>query len=137
MPRSESASSRAHAASTSSVKSGGPSPRNVAIASRISSAFPTACAERLVHVGQQADDLRPARVPSSSIVSASVARVVQRLHERAVADLDVEDDRLGSGGDLLGHDARRDQRDVVDRRRDVAKRVELLVGGDEVRASGR
>ena len=42
MPRSESASSRAHASSTSSVKSGGPSPTIVSAASRTSSAFPTA-----------------------------------------------------------------------------------------------
>ena len=41
-PRSENASMRAHASSTSSVKSGGPSPRTVSRASRISSAFPTA-----------------------------------------------------------------------------------------------
>ena len=56
-----------------------------------------------------------------------------RLHERAVADLDVEHDRVGAGRDLLRHDARGDQRDVVDRRRHVAQRVEQLVGGNEVR----
>jgi hypothetical protein len=42
------------------------------------------------------------------------ARVVERLHERPVADLDVEDDRVGPGGELLGHDRRRDQRHDVD-----------------------
>src|SRR5437868_1138402 len=55
----------------------------------------------------------------------------RRLHEGAVADLDVEDDRVRAGGDLLGHDARRDQRDAVDRRRHVAQCVEALVRGHE------
>ena len=59
-------------------------------------------------------------------------RVLERLHEGAVADLHVEDDRVGAAGDLLRHDARRDQRHDVDRRGHVAQRVELLVGGDEV-----
>ena len=39
------------------MKSAGPWPRTVSSASRTSSALPTACAERLVHVGEEADDL--------------------------------------------------------------------------------
>ena len=62
------------------------------------------------------------------------AGVVDRLHERAVADLGVDHDRLGAAGDLLRHDARRDQRVVVHGRGHVAQRVQLLVGRDEVRA---
>ena len=60
------------------------------------------------------------------------ARVLERLHEGAVADLDVEHDRVGAAGDLLRHDDRGDQRHDVDRRRHVAEAVELLVGGHEV-----
>ena len=58
--------------------------------------------------------------------------LLDRLHERAVADLDVEDDRVGARGDLLRHDARRDQLDVVDGRGDVAQRVQPLVGRNEI-----
>ena len=56
-----------------------------------------------------------------------------RLHEGAVAHFDVENDRVRAAGDLLRHDARRDERDLVDGRGHVAQRVELLVGRDEVR----
>ena len=89
-------------------------------------------AERLVHVGEQADDLAARLRAERRHRLGEQARVVDRLHERAVADLDVEHDRLRARGELLRHDARRDQRDLVDRRRHVAQRVEHLVGGDEV-----
>ena len=60
------------------------------------------------------------------------ARLVERLHERPVPDLDVEHDRLGAARELLRHDRARDQGNDVHSRRDVAERIELLVGGDEV-----
>ena len=116
------------------MKSAGPSPRTVSSASRISSALPTARPSGWsMSVSRQVTSL-PARRPSSSISCGQHARVVERLHEGAVADLDVEDDRVGTGGELLGHDRRRDQRHDVDGRRHVAERVELLVGRHEVRA---
>src|ERR671925_1756178 len=89
--------------------------------------------ERLVHVGELADDLPIGAAPELEHRLGELSRVVERLHEGAVADLDVEDDRVRPGRDLLGHDARGDQRDVLDRRRDVAQGVQLLVGGDELR----
>src|ERR671923_234420 len=89
--------------------------------------------ERLVHVGELADDLTIGAAPELEHRLGELSRVVERLHEGAVADLDVEDDRVRPGRDLLGHDARGDQRDVLDRRRDVAQGVQLLVGGDELR----
>src|SRR5918994_313858 len=72
MPRSESASRRAHASRTSSVKSGGPSPRTVATASRISSAFPTAAPRGWSMSVSRQTTSRPARRPSSSMVSARI-----------------------------------------------------------------
>ena len=53
------------------MKSGGPSPRTVSRASLDLERVPDRGAERLVHVGEQADDLAAGRRPSSSIVSAS------------------------------------------------------------------
>ena len=54
-------------------------------------------------------------------------RVYRRLHERAVADLDVEHERVHARGQLLGHDARGDQRHRFHRPGHVAQRVELAV----------
>ena len=61
------------------------------------------------------------------------ARVVDGLHERAAADLDVEHQRVDALGELLAEDARGDQRNRLDRRGGVAKRVELAVGGRDLR----
>ena len=117
---------------TSSVKSAGPSPRSVATASCTSSAFPTAHPSGWSMSVSTHTTSRPARCPSAIIVSREHPCIRQRLHERAVADLHVEHDRVGACGDLLRHDARGDQRHVVDGRRHVAQRVELLVGRNEV-----
>ena len=131
-PRSESASRWAEAPSTSSTRSGGPSPASVSSASRISSAFPTAWPSGWSMSVSSQTTSRPASRPSSTIVAGELARAVERLHERAVPDLDVEDDRVRPAGDLLRHDRGGDQRDDVHRRGHVAKRVEALVRGHEV-----
>jgi hypothetical protein len=54
------------------------------------------------------------------------------LHERAAADLDVEDEAAGTAGELLAHDAARDQRQRRDRAGGVAERVQQAVGRGEV-----
>ncbi len=88
--------------------------------------------ERLIHVRQQADRLPARLLPEREHRLRELARVVQCLHERAVPHLHIEDDRVGAARDLLRHDARRDQRDLVDGRRHVAKGVEHLVRRHEV-----
>ena len=75
---------------------------------------------------------RPFRRPRSTICSARIAGVFERLHERAVADLHVQDDRVGARRELLRHDRRGDQRDDVHSRGHVSERVELLVGRHEI-----
>ena len=119
--------------STSSVKSGGPSPRSVASASRISSALPTARPSGWSMSVRRQTTSRPARVRRAR-ASPRRARAppASVLHEGAVADLDVEHDRVGARGDLLRHDARGDQRDRSrpSRSRRGARRA--LVGGHEV-----
>ena len=90
-------------------------------------------AERLVHVGQQADDLAAGLLAEREHRLGECASVVERLHEGALPDLDVEDDRLRAGGELLRHDRGGDQRELVDRRGDVAQAVERQVGGNERR----
>src|SRR6476661_2190470 len=89
--------------------------------------------ERLVHVGEHTDDFAVSMLPQLEHHLRELARVVDGLHERPVADLDVEHDRVGAGRDLLRHDARGDQRHVVDGRGHVAEPVEQLVSRNEVR----
>ena len=89
-------------------------------------------AERLIHVGQQADDLLLGPPAEIDHLLGKYTGIVQRLHERAVADLDVEHDRVGAARELLRHDRRGDQRDDVDGRRHVPERVEQLVRGYEI-----
>ena len=51
--------------------------------------------------------------------------------------LHVEYERARALRDLLAHDGRADEGDGLDRARDVAKRIELLVGRSELEASDR
>ena len=94
-PRSESASRRAQASRTSSVKSGGPCPAIVSTASRTSSAFPTAAPSGWSMSVSRHTTSRPVAAAEVDHLLGEDARVVERLHERAVADLHVEDDRVG------------------------------------------
>jgi hypothetical protein len=91
-------------------------------------------AERGGHVGQQRDGAH-ARVGAEVDHGAGeLAGVGLVLHEGARAGLDVEGERGGALGDLLGHDRGGDQRDRLDGAGDVAQGVELLVRRGEARA---
>src|SRR6266542_227731 len=84
--------------------------------------------ERLLHVGELAGDCQAVRDADRG----QRARGREILHERAAADLYVEHDGVRAGGDLLGHDARRDQWKCRDRARRVAQRVEEPVRWSEL-----
>ena len=114
------------------MKSPGPSPRSVASASRTSTAFPTAEPSGSSIAVTSHTTRRPARRPRSSMALGERLRPLARLHERALPDLDVEEHGFCAGGELLRHDAGGDQRHLLDGGRDVAQRVEPLVGRDEV-----
>src|SRR6266511_4730146 len=62
---------------------------------------PDGASERLVHVGEEAGDASLGAPAEVEHRLRERARVIERLHERAVADLDVEHDRVGARGDLL------------------------------------
>ena len=64
--------------------------------------------------------------------SCKLRRIGIILHERAAADLDIEQDMIRAGRELFAHDARADQRDAVNGLGDIAQRIELLVGGREI-----
>ena len=91
-------------------------------------------AERLIHVREDTDDVDPCLAHRTRASPRRAPRILLRPHERALADLHVEHERARAAGDLLRHDARRDERDLVDRRRHIAQGIELAIGGHEIGA---
>ena len=88
-------------------------------------------AKRLVHVGDQGDDLFAhggARIDESAV---PVAGVVEVFHEGAGAAFDVQHECVDALGHFLGHDGGDDQRDGGHGGGDVAQGVELFVGGGD------
>ncbi len=88
-------------------------------------------AERLGHVGQQHDRRKTCLVADREQALRQGRRRLERRrgNERAPADLDVHHQRVRPRRELLREDRRGDQWNRVDRRRDVADRVEPPVGG--------
>ena len=76
---------------------------------------------------------RPAPVATVAMLSASSRDPSSVGHERARAGLDVHDEPLEPGRELLRQDRGGDERDRFDRRGHVADRVEAPVGGRERR----
>ena len=107
---------------------GRPCPRRAATDSSTSTALPTARPSGTSIPVSSAAVRTPTRSPSATMVCASSPGRVQVAHERAAADLDVQHQRPGALGDLLGHDRAGDQRDRLHRPGDVAQRVQLAVG---------
>ena len=91
-------------------------------------------AQRDIHPGQQRPGTHAVLLAEGDHRLGELARPLVAGHERAAADLDVEDERAGSLGDLLGHDRAGDERDGLDRPGDVAQRVEPAVGGGQAGA---
>ena len=91
-------------------------------------------AERLVHIGDERRDLAAMRRADGDHLAGQLQRTVQVLHERAVAHRDIEQDRVRTGGQLLGHDGGRDQRDAADGGGHIAQGVHLLVGDGDLAA---
>ena len=89
--------------------------------------------QRLVHVGDERDRRQAGVGGDGRDAGRELAGGVQRRHEGAGAGLHVHDQPLQSGGELLRQDRGGDERDRLDRRRDVADGVEAPVGRREVR----
>ena len=88
----------------------GPPPRRISIDSRISSALPIVRPIGRFHVGQHAGHALASTQSDRPHQRAQLARPVDRLHERAAADLAVDHERIDAFGELLGHDRRSNQR---------------------------
>ncbi len=122
-------------ARVSSTTSGGPPPcehlHRLAHLERVAGRQ----AERGLHVGEQGNGRAPPRrcrgAPSSRASSRAWPSSFMNAPE---PDLDVEHERAGALGDLLAHDGGGDERHARHGARDVAQRIQLLVGGREPRA---
>jgi len=60
--------------------------------------------KRLIHAGQHGRHSAPDLLPDGDHAPRQFPRIVQRLHEGAPPDLDVEHHGLSTGGDLFAHD---------------------------------
>ena len=89
-------------------------------------------AERRVHGRQLADGGTAGAHADVAHAHRQLARRGEVGHERALPHLDVQQDRVGAGRELLRHHRRRDQPGRRHRAGDVAQRVEQAIGGHEV-----
>ncbi len=87
--------------------SSGPAPRTTAIASATSSALPTAQPSGWSMSLRSATTRFPSASPVLTSSAASAARLLDRLHERAAAHLDVQHDGVRAARHLLRDDAER------------------------------
>ena len=108
------------------------SPRRKRAAFAISSALPAAVASGSFMSVMSARVGQPAPFATSTSARRERPRVVQRRHEGAGAGLDVEDQRVEPGGELLRQDRGGDEVDQLDRAGDVADGVEAAVGRGDV-----
>ena len=90
-------------------------------------------AERLIHIGHDSGHVAPGVLADAHHLPRELKGGFLRFHERAGAGLYVQHDGARAGGELLGHDARNDQRDGVHRRGHVAQRVHFLIRRGEIR----
>ena len=89
-------------------------------------------AERLVHVRNQRLYLFIQAAADSHHRLSQTPRIHLLLHESAVADFDVEYQRVDAFGELFAHDRAANERDVFYRAGSVAQRVDFFVGGRDL-----
>ena len=107
------------------------------MASRTSSALPMAKPSGWAMSADDRPHLEPGFVADGHHRRRQGAGLVQRLHERAGADLHVEHDGVGPRRQLLAHDAAGDQRQRCHRAGHVAQGIHAPVGGGQVGALRR
>ena len=81
----------------------------------------------LGHAGDQGRAAQPCRRGHADQRFGQFPPLFEARHDRAIASLDVEDQRLEPGSKFLGEDRRGDQRHAVDRRGDVADGVQAAI----------
>ena len=89
--------------------------------------------QRLLHIGHVGDGLPAGTRSKRDQGPGERLRLGDGRNEGAAAGLHVQQDRVGSGRQLLAHHATGDQGHRIDSRRGVAQCVENLVGWHHVR----
>ena len=110
------------------MRSAGPSPRKARHRLRDLEGVADGPAQRGFHAGDEGPGADAVLLAEGDHGSGGFASPPV-LHEGAGACLDVEDERVGPFGDLLGHDRAGDQRDRLDRPGHVAQRVQPRSAG--------
>ena len=87
-----------------------------------------AVAKRRIHIRNQRDRAAARKLANSDHRLCEFDGIIKGLHEGAAARLDIEQDTVGAGREFLAHDGRSNQRNAVNRSRDIAQGIELLVG---------
>ena len=88
--------------------------------------------QRLIHIADQRDHFAVQIVADVHHRLRQHARFFRRLHERARAALHIQHDGIRARGDLLAHDAGRNQRGAGHAAGDIAQGVEFPIGGSQV-----
>src|SRR6266849_4598279 len=90
--------------------------------------------QRLIHIGNQGHDFFSHALARFDHDFGKPNRIFLLLHERPGARFHIQDQRVNALGKLLAHDGRTNQADILDRRSNIAQRVNHLVGGSDLRS---
>src|SRR5262249_4221780 len=88
--------------------------------------------KRNIHPSEHRRDFFPRKRAHTNQGSSEFLRLLQCLHERTMADLDIQHEPIDSFRELLRENARSDQRNAFHRARDITKSVEPLVRRGEL-----
>ena len=84
-------------------------------------------AQRGIHVGDHGSDAAAVMGADGDHQLGQLNALLHSLHERASAGGDIQQDGVRAGGQLLGHDAGRDEGDAADGGGDVPEGVHLFI----------
>ncbi len=88
-------------------------------------------AQGMVHIGEQGDETSVVSLTDADHRFRQPAGILNVLHERPPAHLDVQHESVEALGQLLGGDRRGDERDGRDRPGDVAQGIQETVGRNQ------
>ena len=90
--------------------------------------------QRLAHAGDDGSHGLAGQLADLRHGLGQTDGVIHGFHQRAGAGLDVQDDGVRTGSELLGHNGGGDQRQAVHRGGHVPQGVQFLIGGSKIAA---
>ena len=83
--------------------------------------------KRLIHIGDQCMHLTPCIFADRHHLFCQSKRIFFAFHKSSASDLDIQNDRIGTGSQFLTHDRAGDQRKIVHGRRHIPQGIEFFV----------